>query len=91
MAYIGCVGGAIAFGEYERGLREAGFDSVQLVDTGKDLNAYTQVSQTSGCGCPTSCGEAAGAGGLHARLADLMRRYNVNDYAASIRVFAVKR
>jgi hypothetical protein len=27
---------------------------------------------------------------LHARLADLLRRYDVNDYAASVKVFAVK-
>jgi hypothetical protein len=27
---------------------------------------------------------------LHERLADLWRGYNVNDYAASVRVFAVK-
>ena len=27
---------------------------------------------------------------LHARLADLPRRYDVNDYAASVKVFAVK-
>jgi len=27
---------------------------------------------------------------LHARLLDLLTRYNVNDYAASVRVFAVK-
>jgi hypothetical protein len=27
---------------------------------------------------------------LHRRLTDLLRRYNVNDYAASVRVFAVK-
>jgi hypothetical protein len=27
---------------------------------------------------------------LHRRLMDLLRRYNVNDYAASVRVFAVK-
>ena len=29
-------------------------------------------------------------GALHARLADLLRRYDVNDYAASVKVFAVK-
>jgi SAM-dependent methyltransferase len=28
---------------------------------------------------------------LHAGLTDLLRRYNVNDYAASVRVFAVKK
>jgi len=27
---------------------------------------------------------------LHARLIELLRRYNVNDYAASVKVFAVK-
>jgi hypothetical protein len=27
---------------------------------------------------------------VHAGLADLLKRYNVNDYAASVRVFAVK-
>ena len=27
---------------------------------------------------------------LHARLADLLRRYDVNDYAASVKVFAVR-
>jgi len=27
---------------------------------------------------------------LHARLADLLRRYDVNDYALSVKVFAVK-
>jgi SAM-dependent methyltransferase len=91
LACIGCVAGAISFQEYESGLRAAGFASVTLVDTGKDLNAYTQVSETSGCGCATSCGSGSSEGGeLHAKLADLLRRYNVNDYAASVRVFAVK-
>ena len=27
---------------------------------------------------------------LHARLADLLRRYDVNDYASSVKVYAVK-
>lgn len=27
---------------------------------------------------------------MHARLADLVRRYDVNDYAASVKGFAVK-
>ncbi len=91
LAYIGCVAGAISFADYERGLREAGFGSVQIVDTGKDLNAYTQVSETSGCGTgATGSCCATGTSELHARLGELMRRYNVNDYAASVRVYAVK-
>lgn len=39
------------------------------------------------------CGGSAGAEedeGLHEGLADLLRRYNVNDYAASVKVYAVK-
>jgi len=39
------------------------------------------------------CAPAATSGAnteLHADLAELLRRYNVNDYAASVRVFAVK-
>lgn len=41
---------------------------------------------SEGCCSPTPKDDA-----LHARLADLMRRYNVNDFAASVRVYAVKR
>src|SRR5262249_32488450 len=42
MAYVGCIAGAIRMSEYEQWLKEAGFWSVQLVDTKKDLNAYSQ-------------------------------------------------
>src|SRR5262249_903843 len=83
LASIGCIAGAISFAEYEQGLRAAGFSSVQIVDTGKDLNAYTQVSET--CGCATGCGTSDDSE-LHDKLAELMRRFNVNDYAASVRV-----
>ncbi|MBI1348957.1 arsenite methyltransferase [bacterium] len=41
----------------------------------------------SGCCTPQPTSDVAG---LHERLADLLRRYNVNDYAASVKVFAVK-
>lgn len=41
----------------------------------------------SGCCAP----EVSTPGELHTGLADLLRRYNVNDYAASVTVFAVKR
>jgi hypothetical protein len=37
------------------------------------------------------CAPAGGKGaGLHERLAGLLQRFNVNDYAASVRVFAAK-
>lgn len=41
-----------------------------------------------GGGCCSA--PAPGSDPLHARLLELMRRYNVNDYAASVRIFAVK-
>ena len=97
MAYVGCIAGAIPIEEYRRGLAEAGFNHVEVTDTGADLNAYAKVENQSGCCSPAMapaggcCGPTPTTGAdLHERLADLLRGYNVNDYAASVRVFAVK-
>jgi SAM-dependent methyltransferase len=96
-AYIGCIAGAISLEEYRSGLAAAGFEAVEIVESGSDLNAYAQVENQSGC-----CSPATGNGGLpvvsdccsstelHGELAELLRRYNVNDYAASVKVYAVK-
>lgn len=96
-AYVGCIAGAIPIDEYRRGLIEAGFAHVEVVDTGADLNAYTKVENQSGCCSPAMaesacCDTAAPAtdAELHSRLADLLRRYDVNDFAASVRVYALK-
>lgn len=108
MAYVGCIAGAIPIEEYRRGLAEAGFAHVEVIDSGADLNAYAKVENQAACCPPPSASVPApglavvdagcctpGPGGvaeeaLHARLADLLRRYDVNDYAASVKVFAVK-
>ncbi len=97
MAYVGCIAGAILIADYERQLREAGFAAVQVIDTGKDLNAYAKVENQAGCCSPAaapvpccSSGLAQPADGLHDRLAQLLARYNVNDFAASVQVYAVK-
>ncbi len=109
MAYVGCIAGAILIEDYRRGLIEAGFAAVEVIDSGSDLNAYAQVENQSLCcpppvsASPTSPGLAVVDAGccpvgpaavvdeaLHARLADLLRQYDVNDYAASVKVFAVK-
>ena len=106
MAYVGCIAGAIPIEEYRRGLVEAGFAHVEVIDSGADLNAYAKVENQAAC-CPPPTSPASGlavvdAGccsvgpaavvdeALHARLADLLRRYDVNDYAASVKVYAVK-
>jgi ubiquinone/menaquinone biosynthesis C-methylase UbiE len=97
MAYVGCIAGAILITEYEQWLREAGFRSVQVVDTRKDLNAYAKVENQSACCAPTPtagsvppascCGDS---GEIHDSLKELLRKYNVNDYAASVQVYALK-
>jgi SAM-dependent methyltransferase len=97
MAYVGCIAGAVRIEEYERDLRAAGFEAVQIVDSGKDLNAYAQIDNQAGCcspaaGLPQSencCGPASAS--VHEGLAALLHRYNVNDYAASVYVYALKR
>ena len=158
MAYVGCIAGAIPIEDYRRGLIEAGFAHVEVIDSGSDLNAYAKVENQAIC-CPPpspsasklnvadaaccspitapaalpiaemacctppavssdrpasegaccsapaspepglamvevgccSVGPAAVVDeALHTRLADLLRRYDVNDYAASVKVFAVK-
>ena len=44
---------------------------------------------SSGC-CGASEPAASSDSQLHGRLADLLKRYDVNDYAASVKVYAVK-
>lgn len=148
LAYVGCIAGAISVEDYKRGLAEAGFSEVAVIDSGADLNAYSLVEGQSGCCSPamteesaataeaskslpvasssccapaepvasaaaTSCcapSEASAAAkpapaitsccspavepadgvALHGSLNEILSRYNVNDYAASVKVFAVK-
>lgn len=105
LAYVGCIAGAIFISDYRQGLADAGFADVEIIDSGADLNAYAQVENQSVCCSPsaaatsglpvveasTCCAPAPAMDAtLHDRLADLLRRYNVNDYAASVRVFALK-
>lgn len=105
-AYVGCIAGALLIADYVRLLTAAGFTGVQVLDSGKDLNAYAKVENQSGCCSPAmeaapgglSLGVVADDSGccapaptaLHTDLADLLRKYDVNEYAASVRVFAVK-
>jgi SAM-dependent methyltransferase len=99
LAYVGCVAGAIRIEEYRRWLTEAGFSEVAVIDDGKDLNAYSKVEDQAGCCVPAPPGGASGCcggsatsstTGAHSDLAELLRTYNINDYAASVKVYAVK-
>lgn len=135
-AYIGCIAGAIAIEAYDKGLHDAGFDQVAIIDAQSDLNAYSQVDGASVC-CSQPAADTTGdvsadssassccsstnsapvslsitssdsccssvsepccseepatptAPGIHDQLAQLMKRYNINDFAASVKVFAIK-
>ncbi len=102
-AYIGCIAGAISVDDYRNGLTQAGFSAVDIQDSGADLNAYGALDGQSACCGPAMeeeassacCGPTASESpaedpDVYKRLADLLKRYNVNDYAASVKVMAVK-
>ena len=54
-------------------------------DTTNRRTGLTVVDTAGGC-----CSPAAETAGVHSGLADLLARYNVNDYAASVKVYAIK-
>lgn len=100
LAYIGCIAGAIPIDDYRRKLAAAGFEDIVIVDSGADLTAYSAVEGSGGCcsgpqestALPVVESGCCGTSGtvIHDELADLMRRYDVNAYAASVKVFAMK-
>lgn len=87
-AYVGCIAGAILIREYRQSMQDAGFESVVVTDTGADLNAYANAGSGGCCGSDELAG---GSSSLHDGLADLMKSFDANAYAASVRVHAIKR
>jgi arsenite methyltransferase len=94
-AYVGCIGGAIRTDDYRAGLLAAGFEHVEIVDSGKDLNAYGKVENQFGCCSPamdevSCCTPASAEPTLHEELSALLSKYDVNEAAASVKVYAIK-
>ena len=103
-AYVGCIAGAISLDDYRRGLLDAGFQAVDIIDSGADLNAYAKVENQAGCcspqmespsnsaGASACCSPTSGLGEttLHRQLGELLEQYEVNQAAASVKVYAVK-
>ena len=100
-AYVGCIAGAIRIEDYRRGLLDAGFKYVEIVDSGTDLNAYSKIENQSGCCSPAMdtdsplkiaqsgcCSPTAPS--VHDDLAKLLSEYDVNAAAASVKVYALK-
>jgi arsenite methyltransferase len=100
-AYVGCIAGAIRIEDYKKGLLDAGFAHVEIMDSGKDLNAYAKIENQSGCCSPamesdsafpiaqSSCCSPA-APTVHDDLSKLLSEYDVNAAAASVKVYALK-
>jgi arsenite methyltransferase len=99
LAYVGCIAGAVLIADYKRDLRAAGFDAIRVVDACTDLNAYAKVENQAGCcsppmtataGLPLADASCSSEARVHEGLAILLRRYDVNAYAASVQVYALK-
>ena len=102
-AYVGCIAGAILIDDYRAGLLAAGFQHVEIVDSGADLNAYSNVENQGACCSPSMeaasplqvfeaacCTPAASEPSFHDELTTLLSQYDVNAAAASVKVYAVK-
>jgi arsenite methyltransferase len=95
-AYVGCIAGAIKIEDYRAGLLAAGFEHVEIVDSGADLNAYTKVENQSGCCSAAMDGDSCCAStrdttaSLHTELAELLIKHDINAAAASVKVYAIK-
>ncbi len=104
-AYVGCIAGAIPVVDYVEGLRSAGFSEVEVVDTGKDLNAYAKVENQAACCAPPAldssnnglamvgeacCTPRPASNAVHGGFADLLKTHDINAFAASVQVYAIK-
>lgn len=100
-AYVGCIAGAVRIETYREELLKAGFEYVEIVDSGADLNAYAKVENQAGCCSPAMSELSPFAlvseacctptpSSLHEDLSSLLNTYDVNRAAASVKVYAVK-
>lgn len=100
-AYVGCIAGAILIEDYREGLRQVGFEHVEIVDSGRDLNAYSKVETQAACCSPamdenelfpitSGCCCTPKPSNVHEDLKELLTSYDVNAAAASVKVYALK-
>ena len=102
-AYVGCIAGAIKIDDYRDGMLAAGFEHVEVVDSGADLNAYAKVENQAGCCSPAMGGAQPGnplqvieaaccapTPSLHDELPLLLAQHEINAAAASVKVYAIK-
>jgi arsenite methyltransferase len=75
-------------------LKDAGFKHVDIVDSKADLNAYSLLDSPGCCGTvsteSTGCCGSVSKDTSQEAFKSLFKCVNVNDYAASVKIFAVK-
>jgi arsenite methyltransferase len=95
-AWTGCIGGALSIADNESALYRAGFSQVAIYDSNADLNVYKQGGSAACCGPEPSCCAPAAERPSEARLdfhqtmSELLDAFDVNDYVASVKIFALK-
>ena len=86
-ALTGCLAGAILTSTYREMLEDAGFASVEITDTKSDLNVYRALrAPDAENASPAPSGSCNGEAGEVTQDSD----FDVNEYAASVRVLAIK-
>jgi SAM-dependent methyltransferase len=102
-AWTGCIAGALTIDDNRAALLAAGFTDIAIVDAEADLNVYKQAGQEGCCAPVASCcapaavaataccsSGTAPSGDLHADMSSAFKDIDLNDYAASVKIFALK-
>ena len=95
-AWTGCISGALSIADNESALYRAGFSQVAIYDSKTDLNVYKQGGSAACCGPePACCAPAAERPSearldFHQTMSELLDAFDVNDYVASVKIFALK-
>ncbi|CCX34737.1 NAD-binding protein [Pyronema domesticum] len=102
--YVGCVVGASEVREYEKWLREAGYEDIFIIDTEKDLNVYKEVGildMTDGntdegdTRLPEEtqtgcCGVTKSTEDRRQTSSDRLADVDLNEYVGAYQIFAIK-
>ena len=92
-AWTGCIGGALTIEDNRDKLLRAGFAEVTIQDAQADLNAYRAGGAAACCGPSTDCcspSEEPQEANFHDQMSALLDTIDANEYAASVRIFALK-
>jgi SAM-dependent methyltransferase len=100
VAWTGCIAGALTVEENREKLFAAGFTEVDIQDSGADLNIYKEGGSAACCGpaepassccAPSEQPTVLQSTDYHDQMKELLETFDANDYAASVKIFALKR